>query len=41
MGPSREGGRIDQLSSMASAILILCLSEMTGVRVLRLFDDSL
>ncbi|TVY82968.1 Regulatory protein ADR1 [Lachnellula suecica] len=28
--PSREGRRIDQMSSLASAILILNLSEMTG-----------
>ncbi|CAG8960579.1 hypothetical protein HYFRA_00013402 [Hymenoscyphus fraxineus] len=32
MSPPRDGRRIDQLSCLASAIFILCLSEMTGDR---------
>ncbi|KAG9233651.1 fungal-specific transcription factor domain-containing protein [Amylocarpus encephaloides] len=32
MSPPREGRRIDQLSSLASAVFILNLSEMTGDR---------
>jgi hypothetical protein len=30
--PRGEGNRLEQLSSLASAVLILNLSEMTGVR---------
>jgi hypothetical protein len=30
--PRGDGNRLEQLSSLASAVLILNLSEMTGVR---------